>query len=43
MDKTKCKRCGHEWMPRVKDPIECPNCKSRAWKPEKKKVEEAFE
>jgi len=27
----KCKKCGHEWLPRVKKPKECPECKSRSW------------
>jgi predicted Zn-ribbon and HTH transcriptional regulator len=25
----KCKKCKHEWMPRVKKPKECPRCKAR--------------
>jgi transcription elongation factor Elf1 len=46
----KCRRCGHEWIPRVsmeelegevKDiPIICPKCKTPYWKTEKKKQEE---
>ena len=32
MKQIKCKRCEHKWIPRVKDPKECPNCKSRDWK-----------
>lgn len=27
--KIKCKYCGYEWTPRVKDPKECPRCKRR--------------
>lgn len=26
-----CKRCGHEWVPRVASPACCPSCKSRFW------------
>ena len=28
-DRLKCPRpkCGHEWYPRVKNPVECPKCK----------------
>ncbi len=26
-----CLRCNHEWMPRVENPLSCPNCKSRKW------------
>ena len=33
MEKLKCKKCGYEWVTRIKDdPKECPNCKSRGWK-----------
>ena len=28
-----CRMCGHSWIPRVHKPVECPNCKSRDWKP----------
>lgn len=34
--KMKCWKCFHEWSPRTKNPFECPNCKSRKWKVEKK-------
>ena len=27
----KCKRCGHEWIPRVEDVRMCPKCKSVRW------------
>jgi predicted Zn-ribbon and HTH transcriptional regulator len=27
--KKKCKTCGYVWKPRVEQPVECPNCKSR--------------
>jgi predicted Zn-ribbon and HTH transcriptional regulator len=33
----KCKRCDYKWQPRVKDPKECPGCKSMKWKTKKKK------
>ena len=26
-----CKRCGHEWVPRVKVVTICPSCKSPYW------------
>ena len=40
-DGYKCYRCGHEWIPRNKDPARvCPNCKSPYWYiPRKEKVE----
>jgi len=28
---VKCLRCGHSWEPRVKDPVQCPKCKSIQW------------
>ena len=28
---NKCKKCGHEWLSRVEEPIECPKCKSYKW------------
>lgn len=34
MEKLKCKKCGHEWIPRTDDPAECPNCKARDWEKE---------
>ena len=27
-----CKRCRHEWTPRVNKPIQCPLCRSRIWR-----------
>ena len=27
----KCMKCGYEWTPKVDDPKECPECKSRYW------------
>jgi predicted Zn-ribbon and HTH transcriptional regulator len=26
---AKCEKCGHEWIPRVDKPKECPACKCR--------------
>ena len=23
--------CGYQWSPRIENPVECPNCKSRRW------------
>jgi predicted Zn-ribbon and HTH transcriptional regulator len=31
-----CKRCGHEWVPRVKKPVQCVACKSYRYLIEKK-------
>lgn len=32
MKKNKqCVRCNYEWVSRVDDPVECPNCKHRKW------------
>lgn len=27
MKKFMCRKCGHEWLPRVKKPAQCPKCK----------------
>ena len=27
----KCNRCGHKWIPRVKEPVQCPKCKRTDW------------
>lgn len=32
MKKNKCQKCNHEWIGRVENPKECPECKSRDWK-----------
>ena len=32
----KCKRCGHSWEPRRKNPKACPSCKSYRWNAVKK-------
>jgi len=29
--KLKCKRCGHEWIPKIEDVKQCPKCKSARW------------
>ncbi len=34
-DGCKCLRCGHRWVPRRKEPRQCPNCKSAYWDVEK--------
>jgi predicted Zn-ribbon and HTH transcriptional regulator len=26
-----CMKCGHEWAPRVKNPVLCPRCKNPNW------------
>ena len=35
-----CKKCGHEWIPRVPNPQRCPKCLSRDWDKEEKMKEE---
>ena len=30
-----CLRCGHEWLPRVINPVRCPNCRSYHWATER--------
>ena len=32
---ARCNRCEFEWLPYVKDPVECPKCKSRFWNKER--------
>jgi len=39
MEKHKCKLCGKEWLPRVKDPEQCPKCKRYNWRGENKTEE----
>jgi hypothetical protein len=34
-DVATCKRCGHEWMCRAKNPSQCPGCKSPYWDKER--------
>jgi DNA-directed RNA polymerase subunit RPC12/RpoP len=36
MKEYKCKKCGHEWVPRISKPKACPRCNSRTWEKEKK-------
>lgn len=39
VDGCKCERCGHEWIPRVKNrilPTICPKCKSPYWNKKRK-------
>jgi len=31
MKQNKCKLCGHQWQPRVKNVAECPRCKRYNW------------
>ena len=31
----KCKRCNHEWVPRKKKVVVCPNCHSYKWNEDK--------
>lgn len=31
-----CKRCNHEWFPRVPDPLKCPKCQAMDWDEELK-------
>ena len=31
----KCKRCGYSWEPRMKDPRQCPHCKTAYWDTER--------
>jgi len=26
LPKLKCEKCGHEWIPRVENPLKCPKC-----------------
>ena len=32
MKQKKCIKCGHEWLPRINDPKQCPRCKNYDWK-----------
>ena len=27
--KVKCPKCGHEWIPKVEFPVQCPRCRVR--------------
>ncbi|MFQ5976461.1 MAG: hypothetical protein ACE5J5_09135 [Candidatus Hydrothermarchaeales archaeon] len=31
IEKLKCKRCRHEWMPRTSDVRKCPRCQTAFW------------
>ncbi len=31
MNKSKCKKCSYEWLPRIIKPKQCPNCKNPNW------------
>jgi len=31
-----CKRCGHVWIPRQREVVICPKCKSPYWNRERK-------
>jgi uncharacterized OB-fold protein len=35
--KLKCKKCGHEWVPRQSDVRLCPKCKTYKWDVENSK------
>ena len=35
LTKLNCKKCGHEWIPKIKEVRQCPNCKSAWWDKEK--------
>jgi len=39
LPRYRCKRCGHEWIPRMASPRVCPKCKSPYWEKEARKVE----
>ena len=34
--RQKCLRCGHEWLPRQDELVQCPKCKSAYWNTPKK-------
>jgi Zn finger protein HypA/HybF involved in hydrogenase expression len=36
METLVCRRCNHKWIPRKKEVITCPKCKSYAWRDKKK-------
>lgn len=36
VNKAKCKRCGHEWVPTKEEIIRCAKCKSPYWNTERK-------
>lgn len=32
INRLKCNKCGHEWIPRVEEVFVCPRCHSYRWK-----------
>ena len=38
MKKCECQKCGYEWESRKENPKSCPECKTRNWDKDKKKV-----
>jgi len=39
MKTYKCKKCGHEWTPRIENkPRACPGCKNYKWDEEKDEI-----
>jgi len=37
ISKVKCKKCGHKWVPKIKNPKRCPVCKNKWWEPYQRK------
>jgi len=35
LEKLRCKKCGHTWIPRKEDVRYCPKCKTAYWDVEK--------
>lgn len=31
MQTISCKKCGHTWVPRTDNPLQCPHCHSNSW------------
>lgn len=31
LEYCECLKCGHEWLPRKKNPLMCPRCKNYYW------------
>lgn len=38
MKRLQCKRCGHQWVPRIDHPVTCPKCRSPYWHQERSKA-----
>ena len=36
----KCVKCGHQWIPRKENPVQCPWCKNKNWQDSKTKSKE---